>query len=170
MRHCRKETLFFATVFLTLAGFVAPASSAPQVADTGGRSAAKPTIVPPASSSDTSLIVEDRTKAKLLPSASAKASSTAARDSAAAAKNMTGASTAGDTLKANTREMFRNLGRLHKGMGIFTVAAGVIAVIAGASILEKQDILPFSLSLITIGGIAVGLGVWEIEVGLSVAK
>ncbi|HMD69262.1 MAG TPA: hypothetical protein VKF42_10325 [Chitinivibrionales bacterium] len=170
MGHCRKERLFLATAFLAFVGFVAPASSAPQVADTGGRTAAKPTIVPPAFSSDTSLIVEDRTKAKLLPPSSAKASSTVARDSGAGAKNITGVSTAGDTLKPDTREMFRNLGRLHKGMGIFTVAAGAIAVIAGASILEKQDILPFSLSLITIGGIAMGLGAWEIKVGWSVSK
>jgi hypothetical protein len=45
-----------------------------------------------------------------------------------------------------------------------------VAIIAGASILDKQDILPFSLSLITLGGVTGGLGIWEISIGKTISR
>jgi hypothetical protein len=62
------------------------------------------------------------------------------------------------------------MGNFHKAMGIYNISAGVLAVIAGAAILEKQDILPFSLSLITLGGITVGIGIWEITIGRTLSR
>ncbi|HUI90859.1 MAG TPA: hypothetical protein VLX68_01305 [Chitinivibrionales bacterium] len=55
-------------------------------------------------------------------------------------------------------------------MGIYNISAGVLAVIAGAAILEKQDILPFSLSLVTLGGITVGIGIWEITIARTLSR
>jgi hypothetical protein len=55
-------------------------------------------------------------------------------------------------------------------MGIYNVSAGILAAIAGAAILDKADILPFSLSLITLGGITVGIGVWEITIGSTLNR
>jgi hypothetical protein len=155
---------------LACTAFFAPVLPASQAPDTNARSVSRINNVSSGSSQDTALIVDDHPKVRITPTASAVASSDAAKDSPAGTKSITGISTAGDTLKTNTSEMFHTLGRFHKGMGIFTVAAGAIAIIAGASILEKQDILPFSLSLITIGGVAAGIGMWEIRVGWSISK
>jgi hypothetical protein len=75
-----------------------------------------------------------------------------------------------DTFQASTREIFRTLASFHKAMGIYSVVAGALAVIAGASILDKQDILPFSLSLITLGGVTGGIGIWEISIGKTISR
>jgi len=75
-----------------------------------------------------------------------------------------------DTFQTSAREIFRTLAAFHKAMGIYSVVAGALAVIAGASILDKQDILPFSLSLITLGGVTGGIGIWEISIGKTISR
>ena len=128
---------------------------------------------PASSFTDTSLIVEDLSQPKSLPGAAAVSTQTPAaapKIPAVGVKEITRISTAADTLQVNTREMFRNLGTFHKAMGIYTVAAGALAVIVGAAVLDRQDILPYSLSLITLGGITCGIGVWEITIGRSISK
>jgi|GEM_PF-3565621 hypothetical protein len=128
------------------------------------------TIAASARSLDTSLIIEDHTKRVSASAGSTTTKDTRTPDSLTGHNGILSTFPATDSHPINTKEMFRTLGALHKGMGIFTVAAGTIAVIAGASILDRQDILPFSLSLITIGGIAAGIGVWEIKVGWNLSK
>jgi hypothetical protein len=117
--------------------------------------------------------VEDLSKPKSLPGAasvSTQTSTDAPKIPAVAVKEIPRIPTAADTLQVNTREMFRNLGTFHKAMGIYTVAVGALAVIVGAAVLDRQDILPYSLSLITLGGITGGIGVWEITIGRSISK
>ncbi len=76
----------------------------------------------------------------------------------------------GDTSRVNARELFGELGVFHRAMGIYAAAAGALAVIVGSAVLDRQDILPYSLSLITFGGITAGIGIWEIRVGIALSK
>ena len=173
MRNCRKETQITALFFFALAAFYSSAFSAPQASDTSGQSVSRTGTgaVSPKPSQDSSLIIKEQIKAKPVAVSSSNTASFASRDSSAADHKSVGlpVSTTAPQ-QVNTGDMFRTLGKFHKGMGIFTVAAGAIAIIAGASVLDKQDILPFSLSLITIGGIAAGIGVWEIHIGLKISR
>jgi hypothetical protein len=75
-----------------------------------------------------------------------------------------------DSFYISALNTFPKLGKFHKTMGIYYISAGALAIIAGGTILNKQTVLPFSLALITIGGITIGIGVWEISIGTDLSK
>jgi hypothetical protein len=64
-----------------------------------------------------------------------------------------------------TKEMFKTLGGYHKLMGIYGMVTGVLGIVAGVVLLDRADDTPFAVSFITLGGISIGLGMWEIDVG-----
>ncbi len=167
MRHCKKVHLALVPVFLALVAFFSSGSSAPSKPDSVSQALQSPADVQSGTSADTSLIIEDLSKKKTVPQSgpvSGKTPAAPVKDPLAAT------SIARDTAQVNTRELFRDLGTFHKAMGIYMVAAGALAVISGAAVLDKQDILPLSLSLITLGGITAGIGTWEITVGRTMSK
>jgi hypothetical protein len=57
------------------------------------------------------------------------------------------------------------LGDFHKIMGMYTTVTGVVALFGGVLLLDRKDGMPFAVSFLTIGGIAVGVGMWEIKIG-----
>jgi hypothetical protein len=173
MRHRKKASAVPVPIFLALVAFFCPVASAPSKSDSASQTSQTPAAKQSGLSPDTSLIIEDLTKKKIVPASgpvSTTASAAPVKDSLARGKDLTKTSVAKDTLQVNTTELFRNLGTFHKAMGIYMVAAGALAVIAGGAVLDKQDILPFSLSLITLGGITGGIGIWEISVGRTFPK
>jgi hypothetical protein len=168
MRHCRKILFFLSVIFFAFPVISASNPSASVKQDSSSRTAVKQI----GASTDTSEIIQNVGEKRSGPpqSAVSKTLPKSAADSLGLFGNPAKASLSRDSLQPNTREMFRSLGNFHKAMGIYNISAGILAVIAGAAILDKQDILPFSLSLITLGGITVGIGVWEITIGRTLGR
>jgi hypothetical protein len=122
---------------------------------------------------DTTLLIDDLADtivAKKTSAAPIPTSPVSPKDTAAALKVMPAVSPVHDSEPANTKAMFKILGSYYRASGIYNIAAGMLAVLAGAAILNKEDILPFSLSLITLGGITVGIGVWDVSIGNTLSK
>ena len=69
-----------------------------------------------------------------------------------------------------TKEMFQTLGEYHKLMGIYGAVTGALGIIAGAVLLGRPDDASFAISFITLGGISIGFGLWEIHVGGKLVK
>ena len=154
MRYCRKILFFLTVIFFALPGISASLPSATAIADT-------------------SLIFDEPLpvkKAAPPQSAASKTPGISRADSLGLLGQFVKSAHSADTLQPNAKEMFRKLGNFHKAMGIYNISAGILAAIAGAAILDKADILPFSLSLITLGGITVGIGVWEITIGSNLSR
>ena len=57
------------------------------------------------------------------------------------------------------------LGDFHKIMGMYTTVTGVVAILGGVLLLDRNGGMPFAISFLTLGGIAVGVGIWEINIG-----
>jgi hypothetical protein len=159
MRHCRKILFFLSVIFFAFPVISASNLSASVKPDSSSRAAV--TVVKQSASTDSSAAPQG-VVSKTLPKSTA--------DSLGLFGKPAKTSPSRDSLPLNARDMFRSLGNFHKAMGIYNISAGILAVIAGAAILDKQDILPFSLSLITLGGITVGIGVWEITIGRSLSR
>lgn len=157
MRHCRKILFFSFVISFAFPVISASNPSASAKPDSSSRTAVKQS----GASTDSSATLQNAAS-KALPKSHA--------DSLGVPGQLIKTTFSTDTLQPNTREMFRKLGNFHKAMGIYNISAGILAVIAGAAILDKQDILPFSLSLITLGGITVGIGMWEITIGRTLNK
>jgi len=62
-------------------------------------------------------------------------------------------------------ELFKALGGYHRLMGIYGVIGGALTILAGAILLDRTDAEPFAMSFLVVGGISVGLGLWEIKIG-----
>jgi len=166
MRHCRKILFLFSVIFFAFPAVSTFAATTSAKQDSSSRRAAADKQITP--SSDSLLAIEDSVEKPLAP-AQSKASNTRQKSSADSLA-LFKAPSSRDSLAQNARQMFRSLGNFHRAMGIYNISAGVLAVIAGAAILEKQDILPFSLSLVTLGGITVGIGIWEITIARTLSK
>jgi hypothetical protein len=69
-----------------------------------------------------------------------------------------------------TREMFVELGKYHKFLGAYGVICGALGIIAGVILLDKPDDTPFAMAFIPLGGISIGFGLWEINVGGKLLK
>lgn len=171
MRHCRKILFLLSVIFFAFPAISASNPSASVKPDSSSPMAAL-AIKQAGAFTDTSVIIEDLGEKHSAPlqSAASKTLPKSSEDSLGLFSKSAKASPSRDSLQQNAREMFRRLGNFHKTMGIYNISAGILAVIAGAAILDKQDILPFSLSLITLGGITVGIGVWEITIGRSLNR
>jgi hypothetical protein len=172
----RQRNEFAGIIFLFFFGhlsFSAPVLSVVSKPDSNSSVASQASSKKSSSEVDTALIIEDLTKknhgAEIKP-AEFKTTSPGEKDAAKSLQELSAVPPVRDSTQANTREMFRSLGNFHKAMGIYDISAGVLAILAGAAILEKEDILPFSLSLITLGGITVGIGVWDLSIGASLTK
>jgi len=68
------------------------------------------------------------------------------------------------------KEMFHRLGDYHRIMGIYGVIGGALTILAGAILLDKEDSTPFAMSFLVVGGISVGLGLWEIKLGAKLSE
>ena len=66
---------------------------------------------------------------------------------------------------AQHAQLLGKLGDFHKIMGMYTTVTGVVALFGGVLLLDRKDGMPFAVSFLTIGGIAVGVGMWEIKIG-----
>jgi hypothetical protein len=171
MRYCRKILFFLSVIFFAFPVISAPLPS--NAAQPDSISYTSVTVVnQTAAAADTSLIIEDLTvkHTAQLHSDASKTKRKSRADSLGLIGQYVKTTPSADTMHLNAKEMFRKLGNFHKTMGIYNISAGILAVIAGAAILDKQDILPFSLSLITLGGITVGIGVWEITIGRTLIR
>jgi hypothetical protein len=171
MRHCRKVSFIFLVFFSAYPAFSVPHPSNTAKPDTILQSAV-PANKQTVGKADTSIKIEDLVEDHAAPAQTAPEKKPLAKpaDSLGLLGQFAGTAQPADTLHVNMKEMFRTMGNFHKVMGIYNVSAGILAIIAGAAILEKEDILPFSLSLITLGGITVGIGVWEITIGRTLSR
>jgi hypothetical protein len=171
MRYCRKIVISITVIFSAFQVISATSPSAGAKPDTISHPSVT-AVNQTAPNADTSLLIEDLTVKHGVPpqSAVSKSSLKSRADSLGLLGQLVTRVHSADTLQPNAREMFRKLGNFHKAMGIYNVSAGILAAIAGAAILDKADILPFSLSLITLGGITVGIGVWEITIGSTLGR
>ena len=68
-----------------------------------------------------------------------------------------------DLLK--TKEMFHTLGSYHKLAGIYGAVTGALGILAGVILVDKPDDASFAIAFMTLGGISIGFGLWEINVG-----
>jgi hypothetical protein len=66
-----------------------------------------------------------------------------------------------------SKQMFARLGELHRLRGIYGVVTGTLGILAGVILLDKADSAPFAMSFISLGGISISLGIWEIKIGRS---
>jgi hypothetical protein len=55
-------------------------------------------------------------------------------------------------------------------MGIYGAVTGALGILAGVVLLDKPDDAAFAMSFITLGGISIGFGLWEINVGGKLLK
>lgn len=79
-----------------------------------------------------------------------------------------GAAAVPEVLK--TKEMFADLGKYHKFMGAYGVICGALGIIAGAMLIDKADDAAYATAFITLGGISIGFGLWEINIGGKLLK
>jgi hypothetical protein len=49
--------------------------------------------------------------------------------------------------------------------GIFGVVGGLAGICAGVVALDKVDSTPLAISFLALGGISIGLGIWEMRLG-----
>jgi hypothetical protein len=70
----------------------------------------------------------------------------------------------------DTRALVARLGYYHRAFGAYTLVLGILAIGTGVAFLDKKEVSPFSVSCITLGGITVGIGIWEISMGLSLKR
>jgi hypothetical protein len=59
----------------------------------------------------------------------------------------------------------KTLGRYHRLMGAYDVIGGALTILAGTVLLDKKGASPYAMCCIALGGISIGLGLWEIKVG-----
>jgi hypothetical protein len=164
MRHSKNAfVVFFLFVFAftAISAFAGPAALKPDSATSATISSFVKNGIDP----DSILMVEKLTNNKPVPSTTATITDSQTVGSA----TLFAPVTPPDSTRLNPK-IFRELGNFHKAAGIYNIVAGALAVVAGAAILQKEDILAFSLSLVTLGGITVGIGVWEISIGSSLTR
>ena len=73
-------------------------------------------------------------------------------------------------LDSVNKAIFYTLGGYHRLMGIYGLLSGALTIIAGAVLIDKKDAAPFAMSFIALGGISMGLGLWEGNVGVKFAR
>ena len=73
-------------------------------------------------------------------------------------------STVAKTLAQHTLSL-EKLGDFHKIMGMYTTVTGVVAILGGVLLLDRNGGMPFAISFLTLGGVALGVGIWEIKIG-----
>ena len=73
-------------------------------------------------------------------------------------------------LQARSQDIFLHLGEFHRLEGAYTLAAGFFGILAGAILLDKSDNIGIGMACISLGGISVGFGMWEIKFGQTLLK
>lgn len=66
--------------------------------------------------------------------------------------------------ESNNKDLFKTIGEYHKLTGIYQVIEGAMIILAGAILINKEDYSTFAMSFIAVGGINIGLGLWEIKI------
>ena len=83
-------------------------------------------------------------------------------------KNAPDSSLAGQ--QASTKELFVRLGEFHRLQGIYSLLVGTFGIIAGVVLLDKSDSVPFAITCMSLGGVSIGLGIWEIKIGCGLRR
>jgi hypothetical protein len=71
---------------------------------------------------------------------------------------------------SHDREVFRNLGDYHRLVGVYGIATGALAILTGVLFLDKPAYSPWAMAAITMGGVTIGLGIWEIKLGAGLMR
>jgi hypothetical protein len=69
-----------------------------------------------------------------------------------------------------SKKMFKTIGDYHHTAGIYHIVEGVFVLLAGSILINKENYTSFSMTLMAIGGISTGIGIWEIKIGSSLTK
>ena len=64
----------------------------------------------------------------------------------------------------------RDMGKYHKFTGGYIALCGILEIIAGAVLIDRPADAGLAGTLITIGGISIGFGLWEISIGGTFLK
>jgi len=64
----------------------------------------------------------------------------------------------------------REMGKYHKFTGGYIALCGVLEIIAGAVLIDRPADAGLAGTLITVGGISIGFGLWEISIGGTFLK
>ncbi len=62
-------------------------------------------------------------------------------------------------------EIISKLAGYHRVLGIFKIAGGAFGVLGGVALLDKADYTAFAISMMSLGGISISLGIWEMKFG-----
>jgi hypothetical protein len=68
------------------------------------------------------------------------------------------------------KEASSELASFHRLKGIYGTVSGIVAILSGIILLDDAAKSGFGMALITLGGINVGLGLWEIKLGGRLEK
>jgi hypothetical protein len=75
-----------------------------------------------------------------------------------------------NSVVAQSKKMFLDLGKYHEFTGAYGVICGVLGIIAGAVLIDRPADAGLAGLLISLGGISTGFGLWEINVGKHLIK
>jgi hypothetical protein len=64
----------------------------------------------------------------------------------------------------------RDMGKYHKFTGGYIALCGILEIIAGAVLIDRPADAGLAGTLITVGGISIGFGLWEISIGGTFLK
>lgn len=73
-------------------------------------------------------------------------------------------------LQTPTMELFVQLGELHRLKGIYSLLAGTFGILAGVVLLDRSDSVPLAIGCMSLGGVSIGLGLWEIKIGSGMRR
>jgi hypothetical protein len=76
----------------------------------------------------------------------------------------------GIALQSSGKALSVQLGEFHRFKGIYGLLAGTLGICAGVILLDKTDSVPLAISSMTLGGISIGIGLWEIKLGSAFLK
>jgi hypothetical protein len=62
------------------------------------------------------------------------------------------------------------LGNFHRMSGISGMLTGAFCIFAGVVMLDKTQLVPLAITSMSLGGVFVGLGMWEIKIGFSLIQ
>jgi hypothetical protein len=72
--------------------------------------------------------------------------------------------------QSSTAAIVGQFGEFHRLKGIYGLIAGTLGIFAGVVLLDKADSVPLAIASMSLGGVSIGLGLWEIKLGSSLLK
>jgi hypothetical protein len=65
------------------------------------------------------------------------------------------------------KALLGQFGEFHRLKGIYGLLVGTFGILAGVVLLDKADSVPLAVTSMSLGGVSIGLGLWEIKLGSS---